>query len=86
MVINLFHFTNSSFCNSCLTNPGQSSLSHEDAIPSEDAGYVGEADEKDREKIYINIEANQFCFSLTDSNILSNSSLFQNLLERLKQC
>ena len=51
MVINLFHFTNSSFCNSCLTNPGQSSLSHEDAIPSEDAGYVGEGDEKDREKI-----------------------------------
>ena len=51
MVINVFHFTNSSFCNSCLTNPGQSSLSHEDAIPSEDAGYVGEGDEKDREKI-----------------------------------
>lgn len=61
-------------------------MSHEDAIPSEDAGYVGEGDEKDREKIYINIEATQFCFSLIDSNILSNSSLFQNLLERLKQC
>ena len=55
-------------------------------IPSEDAGYVRKGDEKDKEKIYIHIEANQFCFSLIDSNIHSNSSLFQNLLERLKQC